>query len=87
MILNQFSQPQHIRSDAASTCRTCQLRPYTEGGSSSLSQGQSRPSSEHFDEMAVIASVHMDAALEPFVGGWLCADDIAFCLPSFLFLR
>jgi hypothetical protein len=31
--------------------------------------------------------VHMDAALEPFVGGWLCADDIAFCLPSFLFLR
>ena len=57
MILNQFSQPQHIRSDTAlSACRTCRLQPCAEGGSSSLSQGQSRPSSEHFDEMAVIAS-------------------------------
>ena len=28
-----------------------------------------------------------DKAVEPLVGGWLCADDSAFCLPSFLFLR
>jgi len=29
----------------------------------------------------------MDAALEPVVGDRLCADDIAVCLLSFLFLR
>jgi hypothetical protein len=29
----------------------------------------------------------MDAALEPVVRDWLCADDIAVCLLSFLFLR
>jgi hypothetical protein len=29
----------------------------------------------------------MDAAMEPVVRDWLCADDTAVCLLSFLFLR